>query len=217
MSGWLKKQGGRVKTWKKRWFVLVGNCLYYFTQPDDRDPLGIIPLENLEVRVTNERRFAFEIFAGELAGAERIKAVKSTSGSGLIKAHHDRYLLAASSQEELDAWLKVIQPKIVRHELTIAVSCDVLDIFATTMHTQQPASAPSSPFTRTVSTRLPPTSPRSAQDTKDSSSGARQSSSPKRLSRTRSSPFSRFKTEGSAIIQHPSDPASLASPSSPKG
>lgn len=42
--------GGRWKTWKKRWFVLKDNCLYYFKQETDVDPYGIIPLENLLVR-----------------------------------------------------------------------------------------------------------------------------------------------------------------------
>jgi Sec7-like guanine-nucleotide exchange factor len=29
-KGWCRKQGGRVKTWKKRYMVLKDNCLYYF-------------------------------------------------------------------------------------------------------------------------------------------------------------------------------------------
>lgn len=35
-EGWLAKQGGRVKTWKRRWFILTGNCLYYFKDPSVR-------------------------------------------------------------------------------------------------------------------------------------------------------------------------------------
>ena len=31
-NGWLTKQGGRIKTWKRRWFILSGNCLYYFKE-----------------------------------------------------------------------------------------------------------------------------------------------------------------------------------------
>ena len=30
LKGYLVKQGGRIKTWKKRWFVLSDNCIYYF-------------------------------------------------------------------------------------------------------------------------------------------------------------------------------------------
>lgn len=59
-----------MKTWKRRWFVLADSCLYYFqfttvskgpagpsgaaaanlVPAQDKDPIGIIPLENLGVR-----------------------------------------------------------------------------------------------------------------------------------------------------------------------
>ena len=29
-AGWLTKQGGSIKTWKRRWMVLKGTTLYYF-------------------------------------------------------------------------------------------------------------------------------------------------------------------------------------------
>jgi serine/threonine protein kinase len=31
-EGWCKKQGGHIKTWKKRWFILRGTTLLYFTK-----------------------------------------------------------------------------------------------------------------------------------------------------------------------------------------
>lgn len=49
-EGWLWKQGGRYKSWKRRWFILNDNCLYYFEYTTDKEPRGIIPLENIEVR-----------------------------------------------------------------------------------------------------------------------------------------------------------------------
>lgn len=68
-EGWLWKQGGRFvvfanllivlfiiviryryKSWKRRWFILNDNCLYYFEYTTDKEPRGIIPLENISVR-----------------------------------------------------------------------------------------------------------------------------------------------------------------------
>ena len=35
---------------------MTDNCLYYFKSPNDKEPLGIIPLENLEVREYTDTR-----------------------------------------------------------------------------------------------------------------------------------------------------------------
>ncbi|XP_029811809.1 cytohesin-4 isoform X2 [Suricata suricatta] len=53
-EGWLLKLGGRVKTWKRRWFILTDNCLYYFEFTTDKEPRGIIPLENLSVQKVDD-------------------------------------------------------------------------------------------------------------------------------------------------------------------
>eukprot|EP00064_Thunnus_orientalis_P007558 superscaffoldBa00000848_g7580 len=48
-EGWLLKLGGRVKTWKRRWFILTDNCLYYFEYTTTPCQL----LEDGECRVTS--------------------------------------------------------------------------------------------------------------------------------------------------------------------
>jgi len=52
-EGWMTKQGGSIKTWKKRWFVLKGNKLYYFKGKTDDDAKGLIDLE-ADTLVRNE-------------------------------------------------------------------------------------------------------------------------------------------------------------------
>lgn len=39
-EGWLLKQGGRYKNWKRRWFILNDKCLYYFEYTTDKEPRG---------------------------------------------------------------------------------------------------------------------------------------------------------------------------------
>jgi len=43
-EGFLVKQGGVVKSWKKRWFVLKAKTLYYFNTRQDNEPAGVIHL-----------------------------------------------------------------------------------------------------------------------------------------------------------------------------
>ncbi|XP_055683614.1 cytohesin-1 isoform X5 [Lutzomyia longipalpis] len=78
-EGWLWKQGGRYKSWKRRWFILNDNCLYYFEYTTDKEPRGIIPLENISVREISDRNkpHCFELYA--CGGADIIKACKTDS------------------------------------------------------------------------------------------------------------------------------------------
>uniref|UniRef100_A0A8D0GEG6 PH domain-containing protein n=1 Tax=Sphenodon punctatus TaxID=8508 RepID=A0A8D0GEG6_SPHPU len=67
--GWLRKQGGFVKTWHTRWFVLKGDQLYYFKDEDETKPLGTIFLPGNKVleHPCNEDspgKFLFEVIPG---------------------------------------------------------------------------------------------------------------------------------------------------------
>lgn len=100
-SGWLTKQGGKVKSWKRRWFALEGTSILYYTeQPQDsvsaKNPQGLIALVTPDSKTnvkfipeTDEpkKKFCFEI-----------------SGDG-----QRSFLCYASTAVEMDGWVSAIR------------------------------------------------------------------------------------------------------------
>ncbi|XP_021700365.1 cytohesin-1 isoform X1 [Aedes aegypti] len=111
-EGWLWKQGGRYKSWKRRWFILNDNCLYYFEYTTDKEPRGIIPLENIAVREVQDRskQFCFELHAS--GGAEIIKACKTDSEGKVVEGKHTVYRMSAANEEEQQEWIKCLNQSI---------------------------------------------------------------------------------------------------------
>ncbi|KAA8581368.1 hypothetical protein FQN60_002949 [Etheostoma spectabile] len=86
--------GGRVKTWKRRWFILTDNCLYYFEYTTDKEPRGIIPLENLSIREVDDSK-------------------KPTEADGrVVEGNHTFYRISAPTAEEKDEWINSIKAAI---------------------------------------------------------------------------------------------------------
>ncbi|TRY58462.1 hypothetical protein DNTS_002076 [Danionella cerebrum] len=114
-EGWLLKLGGRVKTWKRRWFILTDNCLYYFEFTTDKEPRGIIPLENLCVREINLPRKAFclELFNPNTPG-QKIKACKTDTDGRVVEGKHQSYTISANTAEERDQWIESIRASITK-------------------------------------------------------------------------------------------------------
>ena len=68
-----------------RWFILSDKCLYYFEYTTDKEPRGIIPLENVSVRDATDRsnrQHCFELFA---VGGTCIKACKTDSDGKVVE------------------------------------------------------------------------------------------------------------------------------------
>jgi len=106
--GWMTKQGGRVKTWKRRWFILSDHVLYYFKekQEETSKACGIVPLEDVIVREVDngKRKFCFELSHSQNTA---MKAMKRSAGQ-IQKGHHDSYLFCASSKQEMEEWMEAI-------------------------------------------------------------------------------------------------------------
>ena len=69
-SGWLRKQGGLVKSWNKRWCVLKGNFLYYYSSEDETkselDKINIVDCKILELPLSSgdSDKYLIEIIRG---------------------------------------------------------------------------------------------------------------------------------------------------------
>lgn len=88
-EGYLSKKGEVNTSYQRRWFVLRGNILFYFDKKGDREPLGLIILENASIQLCeSDEEHAFSIVYDGPA--------KRT------------YKLAADDQQTLEAWLKVL-------------------------------------------------------------------------------------------------------------
>lgn len=95
-AGWLTKQGGGRKNWKKRWFVLKDCVLYYFPSPKGSKAKGLITLPSYKIWVASEikKKYAF-------------KALHESART---------YYFLANNFEEMKIWMKVL------HEATVAAN-----------------------------------------------------------------------------------------------
>ena len=103
------------RTWKKRYIILSGNVLYYFKSPKDKDPIGFIPLENIEVRAAASGA-TFELHPQ--AGGT-MKSVKTgDKSSAFEKGHHKAFVFRAESAAAMDTWVNSLR----QHSVTAALA-----------------------------------------------------------------------------------------------
>ncbi|XP_073351441.1 cytohesin-4-like [Pagrus major] len=121
-EGWLLKMGGRVKTWKRRWFILTDSCLYYFEYTTDKDPIGIIPLEDLCVRQLRDssKPYCLELYNPK---GQKIKACKTENKGRVVQGKHQSYKLSAASEEERDNWIDAIRASVTKNPF-----CDLVTL-----------------------------------------------------------------------------------------
>jgi cytohesin len=121
-EGWLTKQGGRYKNWKRRYCVLTGSCLYYFKEDLNKNvnqnPLGIIPLENLLVEEEpseSSKKKKFKLFYPYRNNNEdnsRIKAAKTTQNGVIVEGFHSSYVFYCDTDDERQDWINSIRAQM---------------------------------------------------------------------------------------------------------
>ena len=89
-SGWLTKQGGSIKTWKKRWCVLKDNELWYYKNEGDVKEQGTIVLDGYTID-------------------EDVGKVKQPNAFRLFHPDQRTFFLSAETVKAKGAWVRVLR------------------------------------------------------------------------------------------------------------
>lgn len=109
-EGNLRKQGRNFGSWQNYWFSLKDQCLFYYKNKSDSEPLGLIPLENVIVKKKNDKK-----------PTKKIKLVASDGGplkscklnkSNIVQGSINNLNLMAEKPEEAEQWIKAINSQI---------------------------------------------------------------------------------------------------------
>jgi len=92
-TGWMTKQGGGYKSWKRRWFILKGDKLYYYKSQKDLDITGVVEL-NKESQVRKEPK----------KRSKHCFAVNSVGGR--------TFFMFPDKEPETDVWITQITKQI---------------------------------------------------------------------------------------------------------
>ncbi|EAY12892.1 AGC family protein kinase [Trichomonas vaginalis G3] len=88
-TGWLTKQGGFIKSWRKRWFVLLGRTLYYYTEPGKKE--------------------SGRIFVDQATAVEKAPEVSRQPAFKIVVPRQRTYYIVGDKQEEVDEWISTLQ------------------------------------------------------------------------------------------------------------
>lgn len=112
--GYLRKQGGKRKVWRKRWFVVKDHCLFYFKKKGAPEPVGMIPLESLVVEKEAKGKSKLSGYCFRLVHQDKSQKVKSCRFGDSKQGNHESVLLSASSDQERDSWVATLQKNIMQ-------------------------------------------------------------------------------------------------------
>jgi calcium/calmodulin-dependent protein kinase I len=100
-EGYLWKRGNMLHLWSKRWYLLSGNCMYYYAHKKDVRPRGVIFLTGCIVEKVHDE-------AAELKGYFGIELLHQDLCTGEHYKHESR-VLYCRSEGERDVWLTRMQ------------------------------------------------------------------------------------------------------------
>eukprot|EP01114_Cavostelium_apophysatum_P019654 TRINITY_DN6398_c0_g2_i1.p2 TRINITY_DN6398_c0_g2~~TRINITY_DN6398_c0_g2_i1.p2 ORF type:complete len:465 (-),score=135.25 TRINITY_DN6398_c0_g2_i1:2613-4007(-) len=106
-AGYMIKQGGKWKTWKRRYFILKDNFLYYFADPKDAIPKGVILLNAVQIddaEKPTKRKLCFSVHTKKSFTAKT--------------AWNDRvYFFQAELADDMNQWKKALLSAVPGNQL----------------------------------------------------------------------------------------------------
>ncbi|XP_065908165.1 CAP-Gly domain-containing linker protein 1-like isoform X2 [Dysidea avara] len=106
-QGWLLKEGGQKKYWRKRWCVLSSHFFFYFEGKDDpamkKRPVGILPITP-EMEVSEYARDDLFEIADKTRGYMKSCKLDKSKG-GYVQGHHAVYKFQANTNCEKERWV----------------------------------------------------------------------------------------------------------------
>lgn len=123
--GHLAKLGGKLKTWRKRWFVLKNGSLTYWKSQNDVNRL-VYPLTPVLVSCSSNRfRFVNRKPQGQIMLDDLCRIVRAEGASTFeIDTGKKVYYLTADSNATMDDWIRVLQNVQRRNATKLLLSRD---------------------------------------------------------------------------------------------
>ena len=120
-QGWMRKQGGKYRSWQRRYFILTKQpaALYYFRSETDLDPRGFFMLDTgVTVTKTLGHKKQIELTPaprpGGLPASDLLKSAKFKSNMEIVQGRHKTCILKGLDEEDAMQW--VVQLELVIRE-----------------------------------------------------------------------------------------------------
>jgi len=102
-----EKEGLLKKSSKSYYFIVKDQCLFYFLKKTDAEPVGLIPLDGVQVKY-KEGKKAFSLLGAE---GTLLKVCKMNKGA-IVQGTSHEMTLTAERADEADSWVRAINVQI---------------------------------------------------------------------------------------------------------
>jgi len=97
-SGWLTKEGGSVKSWKKRFCVIEGEELVYYKKENKKEKMGSILLQGEHIKIQSKPNYKGRKFCFEVITPQRT------------------YHCVANTETEMNLWIEALKQVLKKNQ-----------------------------------------------------------------------------------------------------